>query len=318
MKKFFLILISFAFFSTPTYAAWTIWVSLGGGIIGDPAACTIGQKTFVVAKGTDNAIWYRIRTLSTGIWDDWKRIPGTNQFSGSPSIACRPSEYFEVYAVGYDRQLYQTYHAGPNNFTPWTRWPITGVSFNRLALGSGLTSPSLANGIALPQLIARGSNNTLYYRPCPQANDNNTCSDNTWIQVSPTITSDPAAIHQSAGRLDLVVRWTNGTLIHRFNEGGLWYPYYLVGSGSVIGAPDIISRYQGSLDLFFRASNNALMQKVWINGIWGTNVNLGSPNNAGITSGPGATIYAKDATNARIFVFARGNDGALWYRAWAP
>lgn len=308
-------------FSAPTFAAWTIWVSLGGGIIGDPAACTSRQKTFVVAKGTDNAIWYRIRTLSTGIWDEWKRIPGSQQFSGSPSIACRAggvNDFFEAYAVGYDGNLYQSYHAGPNNFTPWTRWFITGVANNRLAIGSGLSSPSLGVGLAFPQLFARGSNNVLYYRPCPTANDNNTCSDNTWIPVSPIINSDPAAIHQSPGRLDLVVQATTGTLMHRFNEGGLWYPYNYIGSGSVIGSPDIVSRYQGSLDLFARASNNTLIQKIWINGIWGTNVNLGSPLNAGISSGPGATIYAKDATNARIFVFVRGYDGALWYRAWAP
>jgi len=319
MVRFFSFLISITLFAAPAFAAWTPWVTLGGGILADPAACTSRGKTFVVAKGTDYAMWYRIRTLSTGIWDEWKRIPGTRQFSGSPSVACRAyreSDYFEAYAVGYDGFLYQTYHAGSNNFTPWTKWLVNGVANNRLATGSGLSSPSLNDGQSLPQLFARGSNNVIYYRPCSYAD--NSCYNKTWIAVSPIIFSDPAAIQQSAGRLDLVVQATTGTLIHRFNEGGIWYPYNYIGSGSVIGAPDIVSRYQGSLDLFARAPNNTLIQKVWINGVWGANVNLGSPNNTGITSGPGATTYAKDSSNARIFVFARGSDGALWYKAWAP
>lgn len=319
MKKFFLVLFSIALFSTPTFAAWTTWVTLGGGVIGDPAACTSRGKTFVAVKGTDNAIWYRIRTLSTGIWDEWKRIPGSRQFSGSPSVACRAyltGDYFEAYAVGFDGYLYQTYHAGPNNFTPWTKWALNGVTNNRLTSASGLSTPSLNDGQSMPQLFARASNNTLFYRPC--ASSAGSCYDNTWIQVSSYITSDPAAIHQSAGRLDLVVRATTGTLMHRFNEGGIWYPYFYIGSGTVLGSADIVSRYQGSLDVFARAPNNTLIQKTWVNGVWGPNINLGSPNNSGITSAPGATTYAKDSSNARIFVFARGSNGALWYRAWAP
>ncbi len=315
MNKIFLFLISFAFFSTPTFAAWTIWVPLGGDIVGDPAACTARGDTYVAAKGTDNAIWYRKRTLSTGIWDAWKRIPGTQQFSGSPSVACRiylTLNLFEVWAVGFDGQLYQTYQASaPNSFTPWAKYPLNGITSGRLATGSGLSTPSLVDGRSSPQVFARGSNNSIYQTSCVASGN---CYNN-WVLRSPIVMSDAAATYQSAGRLDLAVLAINGTVMHRFMEGGIWQPYYYVGSGPAASAPDIVSRYQGSLDLFYRSTSNALMHKRWINGVWGNAVNLSSPNNAGITSGPGAVTYA---SKARIFAFARGSDGALWYRAWAP
>lgn len=309
MSRLFSFLISITLFAAPTLAAWTPWVSLGGGIIGDPAACTGAGQTYVVAKGTDYAMWYRKRTLSTGIWDAWKRIPGTRQFTGSPSVACRVYRgegYFAAYAVGFDGQLYISYYGGLNNFTPWTRQPLTGIPTGRLASGSGLSTPSLPDYDLMPQLFARASDRSTYWSICPQGS----CYSR-WNLITGIVNSDPAAAYQSPSRIDFVVQATNGYLYHAVQGGLIWNPFVQITGSPVTSAPDIVSRYQGSLDLFARGPNRTLLHKLWINGVWGNWEDLGGV----LTSGPGATTYA---SNARIMVFVRGTDGALWYRAWAP
>jgi len=311
------LLIAISFLAELSFAGWTPWVTLGGEINADPATCTARGTTYVVARGLDNKMWYRRRTLSTGVWDTWKRVnAGPQTFSGSPSVACRiystGQNYFIVDAVGSDGFHYQTYQAHyPDSFTPWTKMSfITGIPENKMALGSGLSTPSLADNVTRVQYFSKGRNNALYHSYC----EPDGCIKR-WNLIYAQVFSDPAATFQSSGRLDLVVQATTGTLIHGFFEGGIWFPFKYMGSGTVYSSPDLVSRGQGSLDLFVRGANNKLQHKRWSNGVWGGWSDLGSPMGQGIFSGPGATTYA---SRARIFVFARGYDNALWYRAWAP
>lgn len=308
MSHFFSLLVSITLFVAPTFAAWTPWTSLGGGTFSDPAACTARGNTYVVAKGTDYGFWFRKRTLSTGIWDDWKRIPGTRQFSGSPSVSCRTyagEGYFVAYGVGFDGQVYISYQGGANQFTPWTRQQLIGVPTGSFLIGSGLSTPSLPETTLMPQLFGHATDGT-YWSICPQGS----CYTK-WNMVSTRVQSDPAATFQSPSRLDLVVQANNGYLYHAVQGGLIWNPFRLLSGGPVTSAPDIVSRYQGSLDLFVRGPNNTILHRVWINGAWGNWVDLGGNSR----SGPAATTYAN---GARLMVFVRGTDGAIWYRAWAP
>lgn len=305
------VLITLTFFSTFTFAAWTPWVSLGGEIRNDPAACTVRGDTWVVAKGVDDRIWYRKRTLSTGVWDAWKVIPGTHKFTGSPSIACRiynGKTFFEVFAVSqYSLFLTHTYQTGLNTFTPWAKWPLKGTATEHLAMGSGLSTPSLPEYNIMPQLFAKGNDNGLYHSLCyPQA-----CYTR-WNILSLNTTGDPAAIFQSPSRLDLVLMDQQQKLYHRIWSGGIWGQSRDLGNTFLaVSSPDIVSRGQGLLDLFVRGPNNNIYHKRNINDIWGNWVNIGGQ----ATSGPGATTYA---SNARMMVFVRWSNGELYYRAWAP
>ncbi|AZZ35300.1 hypothetical protein CIK05_00280 [Bdellovibrio sp. qaytius] len=315
MIRLFSLLISITFFAAPTFAGWTIWVSLGGGITSDPAACTVRGITYVAVRGEDNKIWYRKRTLSTGIWDNWKQVPSNITFSGAPSVFCRAyqnHDWFEVQAVGSaDQLIYKSYLLTDTAFSQWSLITYDPQKTLKVAAGSGLSAPNVDPlALATPMYFARGTNDYLYYSTCYDTH----CFDS-WNPISPPVLSDPAAAYQNSGRLDLVVQASTGTLIHRFFENGAWYPFQYMGSGTVYSSPDMVSRYLGSLDLFVRGPNNILQTKRWINGVWGGWTNLGSPAGRGIYSGPGATTYA---SKARIFVFARGYDNALWYRAWAP
>lgn len=301
MKRFLLLLISITFFAAPTFAGWTAWTYLDGEINSDPSACTSRGITYVVARGLDNKMWYRKRTLSTG----------------APSVSCRVynnQDLMIINAIGDDYfGMFHNYHFiqnGVDYFSDWMGFYSGGVGTeNKFAMGAGATTPR-SNVNYVPALLARGHNNLLYNFHSPAGQPSK------WVPISPVVFGDPAGAYQSAGRLDVVIQGSSANLIHTFQEGGLWYPFQVVAPGTVTSSPDLISRSNGTLDLFVRGLTNNLMHKRWVNGVWGnTWVDLGSPLSRGLRSGSATTPYA---SNARMFVFARGYDNALWYRAWAP
>lgn len=295
-----LVLVTFTviFVSITAHAGWTPWVTLGGTITSDPAACTVGNWTWVVARGTDSRYYYRRRYLPTGVWDGWKMVTASFQFSGSPGATCltlnnRPT--LMVSGVTANGQLYGAYI----NDGTWGGW---GNYRNGNAPGTG---PSLS-AMDFPRIthfFVRNSNNTVYWRMLEGGGD--------FTQVSGLVSADPASAVQSAGRADLVVRARDGYLRHAFWDGGSWYGYSPVGGVAVLSAPDLVSRAPGSLDLFARGQGNVMLHKRWSNGVWGPWMNLGGS----ITSGPGATVYA---SKQRMMVFARWSNGQLYYKAWAP
>lgn len=279
---------------------WTVWTPLGGYITSDPAACTYGNWTYVVAKGGDNYLWYRKRSLSTGIWADWRRIPSTLKFEGSPAINCRPSTNglaaVELAAVATDHRLWAVDGVGDS----WGSWYLIAGNVDP-GTGPATASSPVANQ---RHYFIRGTDGSVFWRYFSSGGNSN------WLQLSSPMSADPAATMQNSGHMDLIVRALDGTLFHRFWENGAWYNFSRISPEVVTSSPDIVSRGLGSLDLFVRGSGNVLLHNQWINGVWGNWEWLGGA----VTSGPGATTYAN---NSRIFVFVRWSDGSLYYRAWA-
>lgn len=307
MKKIFSLIILLTLFSAPAFADWSPWNSLGGGIIGDPAACTSRNVSYVAVKGTDYAIWYRKKVLSQPNWEDWKRIPGGLTFTGSPSLTCRRSgslDIFEVFAIANYRNIYRN-RLTSMGFTGWNNFSTFGIP-TQLAFESGAASPR-ANSGQRPYLLVRGSDNYVYYSRCLRSM---VCNQR-WSPVAGTVVSDPTAIFRTQNKLDFIVQTSFGRLIHQNIRNGVAYYYGQISGGPVTSAPDLVSRSSNSLDLFARGPSGTLLHKRWINGTWGIWNDLG-----GIaTSGPGATTFAN---KTRMMVFVRGTDGALWYRTWSP
>lgn len=293
----FALLVVFTTLSTPAHAGWTPWVSLGGTITSDPAACTIGNYTYVVARGTDTRYYYRRRYLPTGIWDAWKLVgKAPFGFSGSPGVSCVQIQNKPTLIVGgivSDGSLYIAYV----NDGEWGGWGnIRGG--NRVGTGPAISA--LSSPVQTHYFVRAG--NTVYWR-LDGAGD--------FQPLGGYVSADPASTHQSAGRLDLILRARDGRLRHAWWEGGIWFGLDPVGGGAVTSAADVVSRAPGVLDLFVKGQSNNLLHKRWVNGIWGGWTDLGGL----ITSGPGATVYAN---KQRMMVFARWNNGQLYYRAWAP
>lgn len=278
---------------------WTPWVSLGGGITSDPAACTAGNWTYVFARGTDNTIFYRFRSLASGVWSNWFRL-STQTTTGSPAAACA------VYPNGsYRVHVFIRGPGGPiwmkggfhGNWGGWTS--LGGATYP----GSGPAAAWNPVGNRL-EVFMRGADGTMYrkYRYYGTWRG--------WTRVSSTIKSDPAVAMWSTSHFDIFALGTTGQLWSRFWDGGAWYPstYH---AGVITSSADAVTRGVGLLDVFSRGTSYQLLWKTQVQGGWSGWTNLGGY----LTSGPGATTYA---SNARIMVFVRGSDGALWYRAWAP
>lgn len=290
------ILVSTSLFSETARAGWTEWVTLGGTITSDPAACTIGNWTFVVARGTDNRYYYRRRYLPTGVWDGWKMVKHSFAFSGAPGVACihlQNKPTLIVSGITSDSSFYLAYF----NDGEWAGW---GNYRGGARVGSG-PSIQATNPPFQSHWFVRHYNNTLYYYN----------GVGSWTQIGGYVSADPGSAHQSAGHLDLVVRSRDGYLRHAFWEGGIWYGLYPVGGPPVLSGGELVSRAPGSLDLFARGQGNVMLHKRWSNGTWGPWLNLGGK----VTSGPGATVYAN---KQRMMVFTRWDNGQLYYRAWAP
>lgn len=225
MNKILSFFILITLFSTPTFADWSPWNTLGGSIIGDPAACSSRNISYVVVKGTDNAIWYRKKVFGPTAWEDWKRIPGRLTFTGSPSVTCRQSngrDIFEVFAVVNYRHVYRNRLSSASRFIGWNRFSTAGIPV-QLAVESGLASPR-ANSSERPHLFARGSDNKLYYSRC---NRGFICLDN-WGPVADNVISDPAAIFRSQNRLDFITQNSVGRLVHQSIRYGVVYNYGVI------------------------------------------------------------------------------------------
>lgn len=317
MLKYFLISLLVLKFTLPSFAetksedkGWTTWVSLGGEINSDPAACTTGDLTYVFARGLDNQIWYRKRYLPTGVWEDWKRMPiiyyGNQQISvsGSPAASCAQGPYrtLIVNVVGSDNRLWTISAGVTPTYDGWGTWGQF-AGFN----AASFSGPALAGWTESNRLhyFVRGGDNRMYMKT-----SFNTTSTPFQVLVSERSYNDPAAVMPSPDRLDFFYRDQYGRLWQQFMFGDQWYPRQRV-YGTTYSSPDVVSRNIYTLDLFAKGYNNTLKHKRSVNGVWGSWINLGGS----VASGPGATTYAN---NARIFVFVRWTDGTLRYKAWAP
>jgi hypothetical protein len=278
---------------------WTQWTTLGGTITADPAACTAGDYTYVFVRNTNNQLSYRVRYLPTGVWSAWQSLSSSST-TGSPAVSCtfftNTNWHVDVFIASTNRHVYTRTLKNGQWSSTWTNLG------HNLALGSGLAATSDVVGDRI-ELYMLGTDHTLYRKYRYFGNWSGT------QRVSSLVKSDPGATMWNTGHIDIFAVSQSNQLWSRMWENGAWYPPRLH-AGVITSSPDAVNRYIGAVDVFARGSDNTLWWKQQINGVWGGWTSLGGY----LTSGPGATTYAN---KARMFVFVRGTDGALWYRAWA-
>ena len=96
---------------------WSGQTSLGGTIIGAPAAAIAGDSTVVVgARGTDSALW--VRTLSNGSWSPWRSWGG--RMSASPALAGASDGRVYAFSRGPSGSLQTATMAPGGAVTGWT------------------------------------------------------------------------------------------------------------------------------------------------------------------------------------------------------
>jgi hypothetical protein len=116
------------------------------------------------------------------------------------------------------------------------------------------------------------------------------------------LTSDPAAVAWSAGRIDVFVAGAGGQVWHSAYVGR-WTAWQNMG-GTAVGAPAVSSWAAGRLDVFVRGSDNQLWHRFY-SGTWSTWQPLGGS----LSAAPAAVSWGPN----RIDVFVRGTDLAVWH-----
>jgi len=119
-----------------------------------------------------------------------------------------------------------------------------------------------------------------------------------------TATASPAAVSWGPGRLDVFVRWPDGTLRHNPSSGAIWESL----GGQILGAPAVASWGPGRLDVFVRGTDSSLWHIAWNSSAWTGWESLGG----GLTAGPTVVSWGSN----RLDVLVRGTDSSLWHIAW--
>jgi len=145
-----------------TSVGWSPWASLGGRLTSKPAATATpylsgpgDNSVFVVARGTDGAVWLRaLQPAGTPLrltWGPWGSVDGRVLPGTAPAVALTVG--ILVAAAGTDRAVW----VAENLYgSPGFRWHSIG---GRTSSGPGIAVP--ADGVAAA--FARGLDNAAWY-----------------------------------------------------------------------------------------------------------------------------------------------------------
>ena len=124
-----------------------------------------------------------------------------------------------------------------------------------------------------------------------------------WTSLGGILTSDPVAVSQGAGKVDVFVRGADGALWQKEYNNNAWGGWTSLGGIIYPGTGPAVSSSAGRLDVFVEGMNLALWHQ-GNNGAWSGWESLGGV----LTSSPVAT----SSTSGKIDVFVRGADSGLW------
>ena len=203
---------------------------------------------------------------------------------GGPAVAARPGGQLEAFARGTDDLLYTSVRSGPGSWSAWRR--LGGVLSGR---------PAVAPVGDQLHVFAAGADGALWHR--------SSTAPGTWAAWEPlggrlAPSSGPAAVSSGPGRLDVVVRGTDGAAWRRTYANGRWSGWSGLG-GRLAGDPALASA-AGELTLVVRGTDGAGWTRSATTGWAALGGRLASDPSAAAVRGSG-----------RLDVFATGTDGLL-------
>ena len=90
--------------------------SIGGRIVGAPAAALARTTLVVAVRGTDGALW--LRMSSQGTWGPWRSLGGV--LSAAPAVVGDSGGRIDVVMRGSNRRLYTRTLPFGGTWSPWT------------------------------------------------------------------------------------------------------------------------------------------------------------------------------------------------------
>ena len=247
--------------------------------------------TYLVVRGMDNRIYYRMYNLSDGVWGSWGVLPGAT--CDSPAVAV-VSERLYVVVRGMDGASlwFGWLNLLDHSFSGWT------------ALSGGTPSaPTLVSNGSTLCLVVRGFNDQIYYRSYGGSWQN-------WASV-PGMTCDGPAAAMISNELHLVVRGFDGDTLWHGYLSNLADPSSFAGWTLLPGAtpsPPTLAREGDRIALVVRGFNNRIYYRVYerLLTFWEDWSVLSSGSTSG---GPAATV-----SEGRLDVIVQGEAGdSLWH-----
>lgn len=310
----------FQFSSGNTFSGWN---SLGGGTTAAPRSIVIGTTLYVEITGTDGNRYYKSSTSGVG-FSDW--TPGTVGATTTSSAVLGTTGYnFVSGLTGTQPNLCVLVNpnASPTPTPTITPTPtpapggdaVTGCPTNYTALG-GVVASAPSVGVINNRVVvfAKGTDGAIYFK-----NSTNTVFSD-WISLAGGTNANPKTI-LSNGLLYVEIVGTDGKNYNRYTADGSTFSAWTEGT---VNATTTSSAVLGTTGYNF------------VSGLTGTQPNLcvlitpgtaptptptASPNpvtgcatdfislGGFIVSEPTTTVFAN-----RVYVFAKGTDGSLYFR----
>jgi len=275
---------------------------VGAPVESAPAVCS--QSTYsldLFVQGADHALWTRHWVNGTG-WYGWESLSGN--LTSAPAAASIRQGVIDVFARGTDGALWS--RSTRDGTASWTPWFSLG---GQLLPGTGPAAYAYYNVATADTRLGwfvAGTDHALWY-----AWDDNLGLHN-WQSLGGYLTSSPAANAYNNLNYRLVcARGGDGALWQREYLNNAWSSWTSQGGQLLPGTGPATCPYGEGWGTFVIGMNHALWLRQGAQ--WGSLGTQWGSIGGYLTSSPGATGRVVEA-GAYADVFARGRDGALWWR----
>jgi peptidoglycan/xylan/chitin deacetylase (PgdA/CDA1 family) len=251
---------------------WSQQSSIGGVIVGAPAAAITRNGVIVAARGTDGALW--LREMSQGTWGPWRSWGGA--LSTSPAITGASDSRIDVFARGTDGVLWTRTRPGGKPLGAWQN------------LGGRLTTAPAAVtfGSGSISVYAAGADRAVWTRSLSGG------TWSAWTSIGGRTYSAPAAawIPGSNGPF-VFARGTDNALFVNTFAAGRASGWRTLG-GVLIDAPGAGASASG-IGVAVRGTDNAVWQRLFRAGSWSAYTRVWAPV---APPPPASSLLAKDWT----------------------
>jgi len=237
----------------------TDWSSLGGSVADSPR---VGERTTgeidVVVLGSDNVPYNKVWNPSNGWWPSqtgWVGLGGSA--TSTPAILELANGQIELTRHSSDN------HAADKRWSAANGWSPSQTDWSDLGAGVAET-PSVTSwgDAARSDLVTRATDGTVenkvwqgFWWP----------SNTAWSGMGGALAGRPTATTWGSGRLDVVARGTDGSVLYKWWESATgWWPSqtdWAVLGGTASSDPIAVTWGPGRLDIFVRGSDGAVWHR---------------------------------------------------------
>jgi hypothetical protein len=186
--------------------------NLGAKVVGPIEAVATGNQLFLFALlGTDRSAWWNRYDGSQ--WSGWATLGGT--FLGRFSAAALGNGKIGLVGKGWSGAVLHKTWSGSS----WNSWSKVSLDAQQIVGNPAIVSTGAASDTTPSFAI-------FVHAPTGklQVLRNTAGTWGSWLSLGGDIVGSPSVVSWGPGRLDVFVRDKNDVMLHKFFDGGAWYP----------------------------------------------------------------------------------------------